>query len=228
MRWRNRLERVEGVAFDAILIGVATTFASPQVRAWLRGDPELLYQVTALLHVIACPSLLVAVVLGHGKAGSLDQLERKGPDVLAWAVVLLWCGSFVIPGVLGLLFKPPLWMFMGTVFAPVAVFPLWMWIIVVLERRGVIQRARVGEAKPWWSVQALAVLGWGYLIALEMMLIVASTRQGPLVEVGLPLGILIDYLPVRVVLYYIRHRSRWELATMVASVVYLFYRLATT
>jgi hypothetical protein len=226
MRWRRRVERAEGVAFDALLIGLATTFASPQVRSWLREDPDVLYRVTALLHVIACPALLVAVVAGHGKAGSREQLERTKPDLLSWAVALLWCGSFVIPGVLGLLFEPPLWVFMATVFAPVIVFPLWMLVIVVLERRGIIQPSRVGEPKPWWSVQALAVLGWGYLIALEMMLIVASTLDGPLVDVGLPLGILIDYLPVRVVLYYIRERSRWELATIVASIGYLLVRLA--
>lgn len=226
MQWRRRLERAEGVALDALLIGIATTFASPQVRSWLRDDPDVLYRVTALLHVIACPALLVAVVAGYGKAGTREQLERTGPDVLAWSVAMLWCGSFVIPGVLGLLFDAPLWMFMATVFAPVVVFPAWMFVIVVLERRGIIQPARVGERKPWWSVQALALLGWGYLIALEMMLIVASTHDGPLVDVGLPLGILIDYLPVRVVLYYIRERSRWELATMVASIAYLLVRVA--
>jgi hypothetical protein len=146
--------------------------------------------------------------------------------VLGWASAFLWCGSFVIPGVLGLLFDPPMWLYMTSIFAPVVIFPLWMTAIVVLERRGVIQPARVGVRKPWWSVQALAVLGWGYLITLELMLLTAATKTGPLVEVGLPLGILIDYLPARVVLYYIRLSSRWELATMIASILYLLVRLA--
>jgi len=205
---------------------VATTFAGPPVRGWLQANPHLLYHVPALLHVIACPALLVAVVVGHGKAGTREYLEKTSPDLLTWATVFLWCGSFVIPAVLGLLFDPPLWMFMGTIFAPVLLFPLWAVAIAMLEKRGVIQPSRVGEPKPWWSVQALALLGWGYLIALEMMLIVAAGKDGPLVEVGMPLGILIDYLPVRIVLYYIRLRSNWELVTMVASVLYLFVRLA--
>lgn len=226
MRWRNLVERSQGVALDVLAISVATIVATPTLQSWLRADPQLLYHVTVALHLVACPALLVAVVLGHGKAGTLQELQRRGPGVLGVATALLWCSSFVIPGVLGLLFRPPVWLFMTSVFAPVAIFPLWMVVIVVLERRGVIAPTRIGERKPWWSVQALAVLGWGYLIALEMMLLTAAGKTGPLVEVGLPLGILIDYLPARVVLYYVRLSSRWELATMIASVLYLLVRIA--
>jgi hypothetical protein len=226
VRWRDLVEQSQGIALDVVAISVATTVATPALRDWLRADLQLLYHVTVVLHLVACPALLVAVVLGHGKAGTHEELQRRGPGVLGVATALLWCSSFVIPGVLGLLFRPPIWLFMTSVFAPVAVFPLWMVVIVVLERRGIIAPTRVGERKPWWSVQALAVLGWAYLIALEMMMLTAAGKTGPLVEVGLPLGILIDYLPARIVLYYVRLSSGWELATMIASIAYLLVRIA--
>jgi hypothetical protein len=49
---------------------------------------------------------------------------------------------------------------------------------------------------------------------------------GALAEVGLPLGVLVDYVPVRVMLYYIRDASRWEVVTIVASTLHLVVRLA--
>ncbi|MEZ4454692.1 MAG: hypothetical protein R3B09_34895 [Nannocystaceae bacterium] len=223
---RRRIERIEGVTLDAILIAAAVAVSEDAVQEWLMEHPPALFHGLALLHCVACPALLVAIFAGYG--GTSEALERPGQGLLVWAMVLLFGASFLIPGVLGLLFRMPGWEFMTTIMAPVVVIlPLWLWARVVAERRGWITPPKVGEPKPWWSVQALAVLAWGYLLWLETMLLVAAGREGPLVEVGLPLGVLIDYLPVRVVLYYVRESSRWERWTIALSVVHLLYRLVT-
>jgi hypothetical protein len=47
-----------------------------------------------------------------------------------------------------------------------------------------------------------------------------------LAEVGLPMGVLVDYVPVRVMLYYVRDATKWEVMTIVASTLYLIVRLA--
>jgi hypothetical protein len=87
--------------------------------------------------------------------------------------------------------------------------------------------ARIDVPKPWWSVQALALLTWAYLIWLETMLLVAASETGPLSQVGVPVGVLIDYLPIRVAMYYVRDSSRWEAYTITATVLHLLYRIAT-
>lgn len=86
--------------------------------------------------------------------------------------------------------------------------------------------ARLGEKKAWWKVQLLALVAWAYLVWMETMMLVAAEEGGPLAEVGLPLGVLVDYVPVRVMLYYVRDASRWEVLTIVASTLHLVIRLA--
>lgn len=223
--WRRRVERIEGLTLDALLIAAAVAVSEDAVQEWLLGHPPALYHGLALLHAVACPALLLAVFSGHGRAR--EALERPGTGLLIWAVVLLFAAGFIIPGVLGLLFRPPQWEFLATIFAPLVVLPLWAWAVLVAERRGWIAPAKIGAPRPWWSVRALALLTWGYLLWLETMLLVAAGREGPLVEVGLPLGVLIDYLPVRVILYYVREGSRWEIWTIALSVIHLLYRLVT-
>lgn len=228
MSGRRRLERLQGLAFDVVLVAIAVAVSEDAVQAWLMEHPPFLYHGLAALHIVACPALLVATVAGYGKTGDLAELNRRDPGPLGWAGALLLCGSFVIPGVLGLLFRMPEWEYMATIFAPViVVLPLWLWLMIVAERRGWIAPMKIGVAKPWWRVQALALLGWCYLVWLETMLLVAATHEGPLVEVGLPLGVLIDYLPVRVVLYYVRDSPRWEVWTITASVLHLLYRIVS-
>jgi hypothetical protein len=228
MSGRRRLERLQGLAFDVVLVAVAVAVSEDAVQAWLMEHPPFLYHGLAALHVVACPALLVASAMGYGKTGDLAEINRPGPGPLGWAGALLFGGSFVIPGVLGLLFRMPEWEYMATIFAPVVVvLPLWFWLLIVAERRGWIAPATLGTPKPWWRVQALALLGWCYLVWLETMLLVAARHEGPLVEVGLPVGVLIDYLPVRVVLYYVRDSPRWEVWTITASVLHLLYRIVS-
>lgn len=225
---RSRIRRAEGVAFDAILVAVAVAVSEDAVQEWLLARPAALFHGLAALHVVACPALLMAIVAGYGAAGSPAEINRSGSGLLGWAAALLLGGSFVVPGVLGMLFEPPMWESMLTILAPVAVvFPLWVAGWIVAERRGWIAPVRIGEAKPPGLVRALAALAWAYLLWLETMLLVAAGREGPLVEVGLPLGVLIDYLPVRVVIYYVRESSRWERVTIALSVAHLLYRITT-
>lgn len=229
MSTRRRFERIEGFAFDAILVAVAVAVSEDAVQAWLLEHPPALYHGLAALHVVTCPALLMATMMGYGRAGDRDELQRRGPGLLGWATALLLCGSFMIPAVLGLTFDPPAWEFMATIFAPVVlVFPLWTAAAIVGERRGWLAPVKLGVPKPWWRVQALAVLAWCYLVWLETMLLVAAGQEGALIEVGLPLGVLIDYLPVRVVLYYVRDSSRWEVYTITLSVLHLLYRIAAS
>jgi len=57
-------------------------------------------------------------------------------------------------------------------------------------------------------------------------MLVAAEKGGVLAEVGLPLGVVVDYVPVRVMLYYVRDASKWEVLTIAASTAHLVYRLA--
>jgi len=224
MARRRRLEQIEGIAFDAALIAVAAWVSEDAVQSWLFEHPAALYHGLAGLHVVTCPALLVAIMAGYGQTQALG--ERGGSWPLGWAAALLFAGSFMIPGVLGLLFDPPMWEYLVAIFAPVVVvFPLWVGALVIGERRGWSQPAAYGAPKPWWTVQALALLSWAYLLWLETMLLVAAGREGPLVEVGLPIGVLINYVPVRAVLYYVRERSRWERYTAILGALHLLYRL---
>ncbi len=227
--FRRGLVRVQGIAFDAILIAVAAAAAEDEIQSWLFAHPGALYHGLVVLHVLSCPALLVALVMGYGQAGRPEELLRQGSGVLGWVMALLWGGSFVIPGVLGLIFRTSVGEMLVAIFGPLAVFILWMWAILVAEKRGFIRPARIGEAKSYWSVQSLAILSWAYLLWLETMLITAGSREGALITVGLPLGILIDYLPIRIALYYVRDDvSRWELATMTLGVIHLFYRIVAS
>jgi hypothetical protein len=86
--------------------------------------------------------------------------------------------------------------------------------------------AKVGVPKAWWRVQALALLAWAYLLWMETLMLVAAAKGGVLAEVGLPMGVLVDYVPVRVMLYYVRDATKWEVMTIVASTLHLIVRLA--
>lgn len=224
MARRRRLEQIEGVAFDAALVAVAVWVSEDAVQSWLFDHPAALFHGLAGLHLVACPALLVAIITGYGQTGALVAGRRSWP--LDWAAALLLAGSFVIPGGLGLLFDPPLWEYLAAIFAPVVVvFPLWIGALLLGERRGWLRPAPQGAPKPWWAVQGLALLSWAYLLWLETMLLVASGREGPLVEVGLPVGVVINYVPVRVALYYVREHSRWERYTALLGALHLLYRL---
>lgn len=223
----DSLLRVQGLAFDVVLIGVAAAVAEDKVQAWLFDHPGALYHGLVALHLVALPALLVALIVGYGQAGRPEELNRQGPGLLGWAMIFLWCGSFVIPGVLGLIFRASAGEMVAAIFGPLALFVLWMWALLMAEKRGLIPPGKIGEKKSVVLVQALAFVSWAYLLWLETMLISAASHQGPLVTVGLPLGVLIDYLPIRIALYYIRdHVPRWEVATMALSTVHLLVRIA--
>jgi hypothetical protein len=223
---RSWLERIQGIAFDAVLFAIAAAAGEQVVQSWLFDHPAALFHGLTALHLITCPALLIAIVVGHGKADAELQRNTR-PGLLGWAMALLWGASFIIPGVLALTFDVALWEMMLAIFGPLVVFVLWMWGLIVAERRRWIAPARMGEAKPWWSVQALSLLTWAYLIWLETMLIAAAAKPGPLTSVGVPLGVAIDYLPIRVAMYYVRDSSRWEVWTIVATVCFLLYQIAT-
>lgn len=76
---RRRLERLEGVAFDAVLVAVAVAVSEDAVQSWLFEHPAALFHGLAALHVVTCPALLVAIAMGYGKAGGPEELQRRGP-----------------------------------------------------------------------------------------------------------------------------------------------------
>ena len=74
-------------------------------------------------------------------------------------------------------------------------------------------------------VQALALLTWAYLVWTEAMLVASAGKSGPLVTVGLPLGVLLGYLPARGLLYYVREPYPGEVIVIAASVSHLLARV---
>lgn len=223
--WRRSwLEKVEGIAFDVVLVAVAAMVASDEIQAWLFEHPRELYYGMSALHLIAFPALIGAVVAGYGR--SEQAMQGKGSSVLVWATVLFFGCSFIVPGVLGLVLDQQVWVMMGTIFGPLVLLVVAGVAIVHAEKRKWIAPAKVGVPKPWWKVQLLALLAWAYLLWMETMMLVAAEEGGVLAETGLPMGVVVDYVPVRVMLYYLRDTSRWELVTIVASTLHLLWRLA--
>ena len=217
--------RLAGVSLDALLVAVAAAVSEDRVQQWLMEHPDALYHGLVLLHLVTLPAMLVALITGYGRAE--EALFQRGPGLLGWAKAGLLGGSFIVPGVLGMLFGGELWEFMAAIFGPVlVVFPGWLGAILWAERRGWIPPGRLGERKPGWRVAALSGLTSAYLLWLETTLICAAARPGALTLVGLPLGVLLDYLPIRVALYYVRDSERWEATTITLSVLHLLYRIA--
>jgi hypothetical protein len=114
-----------------------------------------------------------------------------------------------------------------TIFGPLLLLGLWVGGILWAERRQLLRTRRLDEKPHWLGVQLLAFLTWTYLVWTETMLLVAAGEEGPISRVGLPLGVLIGYLPVRVLLYYVRDTHRWEKITIGASVLHLLWRILT-
>ncbi len=222
---RAQAEKVEGIVFDCLLVAAVVMVSSDEVQAWLLVHPRELYYGVSALHVITVPAILIAVVSGYGR--SEEAMRQPGIGVIGWAVALFLGCSFIVPGVLGLAVDSQLWVLMATVFGPFVGIGVGMFALVLAEKRGWIAPARVGEQKAWWKVQLLALLAWGYLLWMETLMLVAAAKGGPLAEVGLPLGVLVDYVPVRVMLYHVREASRWEIATIVASTLHLIVRIST-
>lgn len=220
---RSRLEQVEGIAFDVVLVTVAVMVSTDEVQAWLFEHPRELYYGVSALHVIAFPALICAVVAGYGR--SEQAMLGKGSSVLVWATVLFFGCSFIVPAVLGLALDQQLWVMMGTVFGPLVLLAAAVAALVYAEKRAWIAPAKLGAPKPWWKVQLLALLAWAYLLWMETTMLVAAEEGGALAEAGLPMGVILDYVPVRVMLYYLRDTSRWEIVTIVASTLHLLWRL---
>src|SRR5690606_22117107 len=51
--WRRRVERIEGLTLDALLIAAAVAVSEDSVQEWLLGHPPALYHGLALLHAVA-------------------------------------------------------------------------------------------------------------------------------------------------------------------------------
>lgn len=163
--------------------------------------------------------------MGYGKAE--QELTKTGSGVFGWATALVWGGSFVVPGVLSLILHVAMWEMMLTIFGPLALFALWMAGLIFAEGRGWIEPPRIGVPKARWRVRGLAILTWAYLVWLETMLISAAATPGPLSQVGVPVGVVIDYLPIRVALYYVCDGSRFERVTIAISVALVLFQIAT-
>ncbi len=209
-----------------VLFAVAVTVSADEIQAWLMAHPRQLYYGVSALHVVTVPAVMMAVVAGYGRTD--QELLKSGPGLLGWMVALFLCSSFIVPGVLGLALDSELWVMMSTIFGPFVLLPVIAIAAIVAEKHGWVAPARVSETKAWWKVQALALLAWAYLLWLETMMLVAASKGGPLAEVGLPLGVLLDYVPVRVMLCYVRQTSKWEVATIAATTLHLVIRLAAT
>jgi hypothetical protein len=124
-----------------------------------------------------------------------------------------------------MLLEIKLWVGMATIFGPFLLTGLWIGGLLWAEARGWKQPLRIGVKPHWFWVQALALLTWAYLVWTEAMLLVAAGESGPIASVGLPLGVLLGYLPTRVMLYYIRQPYRGEVYIIAASVIHLLFRL---
>jgi hypothetical protein len=222
---RARLERAQGVAFDALLVAVAALVSESLVQEWLLAHPLGLYYGLSALHLLTFPALLTAIIMGWGRAGRMEELQRQGSGLLGWSAALFFGGSFIIPGVLGLNLEIKLWVMLTTIFGPLLLLGLWLWGLVWAERRGIIRPRPVGQRPPWLGVQLLASLTWAYLLFTETMMLVAAGRGGTISGVGLPAGVLLGYLPVRVLLYYVRDSHRWERFTITGRVLHLLWRV---
>jgi hypothetical protein len=223
-RRRTQVERVEGIVFDCMLVTIASMVSTDEIQEWLFAHPRELYYGMSLLHVIAVPVVLMAVIMGYGQ--SEKEMMKTGTGVLGWASALFFCCSFIVPGVLGMTLDTQEWVMMTTIFAPIVLFFVGAPLVATAEKRGWIEPLRIGVPKAWWRVQALALLAWAYLLWMETLMLVAAAKGGVLAEVGLPMGVLVDYVPVRVMLYYVRDATKWEVMTIVASTLYLIVRLA--
>jgi hypothetical protein len=223
-RRRARVERVEGIVFDCMLATTVTLVSTDELQEWLFAHPRELYYGVSLLHVIAVPVVIMAVVAGYGR--SEKEMMKTGSGVLGWAMALFFCCSFIVPGVLGMTLDSQEWVMMVTIFGPIVLLFGGGALVAIAEQRGWIAPMKIGVAKPWWRVQALALLAWAYLLWMETLMLVAAAKGGVLAEVGLPMGVLVDYVPVRVMLYYVRDATKWEVMTIVASTLYLIVRLA--
>jgi hypothetical protein len=222
---RTHFERGQGVAFDVLLIAVAIAVSEEVVQAWLFDNPQSLSYGLSFLHLVTFPALFTALVLGYGRTGTPEEFKRQGPGLLGWASALFFGCSFIVPGVLGLLLNMEMWLYMLTIFGPYLLTGLWIGGILWAEARGLRKPLNLDEKPPWFWVQALALLTWAYLVWTEAMLLVAACKSGPIVTVGLPLGVLVGYLPARVMLYYVRDPYRGEVHIIAASVLHLLVRL---
>ncbi|HUQ02647.1 MAG TPA: hypothetical protein VM261_09145 [Kofleriaceae bacterium] len=226
MSRRNVIERVEGFVFDVLLAAVAVMVTTDEIQAWLFEHPRELYYGVAFLHVVAMPVVMAAAVAGYGQSEKLMQHQTSGPNLLVWSMVLFYACGFIVPGVLGLALDTKLWVMMSAVFGPIVMLVVVGVGAVMFEKWGWTQPAKVGVPKAWWKVQMLSLVGWAYLLWMETTMLVVAEKGGVLAETGLPMGVLVDYVPVRVVLYYVRDASRWEILTIVASTLHLIVRLA--
>jgi hypothetical protein len=226
LSFRTTFERVQGIVFDVVLVGVAAWVAEDYVQQWLFDHPSGLYYGLSALHLIAYPFMLSALVAGWGHAGDREELQRRSAGPMIWSAVLYFAGGFIVPGVLALQLDIQTWVMMTTIFAPLALFFAAVWISIVGERKGWWPPRRVDERPSALGVQALALLSWGYLIAVETMMIMAAAEGGPIGEVGVLLGILVNYIPLRILMFYIRESYSWERWTIAAGVVHLLLRLA--
>ncbi len=223
---RKLLEKVEGFVFDVLLVAVAVMVTTDEIQAWLFEHPRELYYGVSLLHVIAMPVVMAAVVAGYGQSEKSMMDPRGGSNLLVWATVLFYACGFIVPGVLGLALDTQLWVMMSTVFGPIVMLFVIGVAAVKFEKWGWTKPAMVGVPKAWWKVQTLALVAWAYLLWMETTMLVVAEKGGVLAETGLPMGVLVDYVPVRVVLYYVRDASRWEILTIVLSTLHLIWRLA--
>jgi hypothetical protein len=208
-----------------VLIAVAAVVSKEVVQEWLFDNPQGLYYGLSFLHPVTFAALLTALVSGYGRSGTKEEFQREGSGLLGWAIALFFGCSFIVPGVLGLLLETKLWVMMTTVFGPFPLTALWVGALLWAERRGLKKPLRLDEKPHWFLVLALALLTWAYLVCTETMLLVAAGQSGPIASVGLPLGVLVGYLPARVLLYYVRDPYRWEMYIIVASVLHLLFRL---
>lgn len=212
-----------GVAADLVLFAVVAWVSQDAVEGWLVAHPTGLHVGLSLLHLVTVPALALALLSGVGQT---DELYRPGgATALVWSAVLFYGGGFVIPGVLGLLFRTPAWAMMATVFGPYLLAGLAVGGLVWAEGRGWLAPRAIGARPGPLAAHALALLCWSYLVLLETMLLVAAGQAGPLSTVGVPAGVLIDYLPARVLLYHLRESSRWERWTIALTTLHLLWRV---
>jgi hypothetical protein len=224
---RARIERIEGIAFDVVLLAIAAWVAEDWVQAWLLEHPAGLYWSLSALHLAAFPFMLYAIMMGWGRAGRPEEVNRSGSGALGWAVALYFGGSFVVPGVLTMVLDVQLWVMMTTIFGPLGLFALVVTIAIVGEKRGWWPPAQMHARPSMLAVQALALVSWGYLVCVETMMIVAAGTDGPIGEVGLAFGVLINYVPLRVLLFYVRDSYPWERWTIVLTTLHLLLRVGS-
>lgn len=218
-----------GVAVDVSLVIEAGAMRLEPVTDWLVGNEALLLWTLGPLHVLLVPMLLLLPVAWETPAHSLlfgDRQSTLEGKLYVGAAVGALCLGFLVP-ILGMAasFDPGVGWVVGIAFGPLLVLFGLGWLLVKLDKEGKGTLLRMS------ALQSLAFTAavWLYLSELEAILFIgASDRSSNAFELMVTLGVFLGYPPIRMLLYWSRSTSRFELITMAVAFIVLVGRVTAT